>query len=369
MSLTAGRSLRCWPPGQAGSFAPGQTPAFLADLPVSALARPALADVLRRLGVRSLGGFAALPAADVLARFGVDAAIAHRLAAGRDDRPLQVRRPPPDLTVSQDFDDPIERVDVGAFAARALAVRVHERLAAHGLACTRLEISAVTADGQQLARVWRHDGLLTSAGIAERARWQLDGWLTRRQLTTGIVTLRLAPHGVVRQSGLQPGLWGEAGPGQDRAHRAMHRVQGLLGPDAVLLGVPAGGRDPQHQVDLRPFGDEQVPDRPPGPWPGRLLAPYPALDTAPEPVRLLDATGVDVAVDARLRMSADPAHLHLPGGVRAVRQWHGPWPVDERWWDPTTGLRAVRLQVILDDGTALALRLTGGRWTLTGRFD
>src|SRR5262249_14113081 len=49
---------------------PGRTPAFLADHPVGVLGRPALADLLRRLGLPTLGAFAALPAADVLARFG-----------------------------------------------------------------------------------------------------------------------------------------------------------------------------------------------------------------------------------------------------------------------------------------------------------
>ncbi len=49
---------------------PGGTPEFLAALPVEALGQPALADLLRRLGVRTLGGFAALPAGAVLARPG-----------------------------------------------------------------------------------------------------------------------------------------------------------------------------------------------------------------------------------------------------------------------------------------------------------
>ena len=40
----------------------------------AALDRPELTDLLRRLGLRTLGDFAALPAADVLARFGFDAA-------------------------------------------------------------------------------------------------------------------------------------------------------------------------------------------------------------------------------------------------------------------------------------------------------
>src|SRR5690606_29883419 len=127
---------------------------------ISTLDRPELVDLLRRLGIRTLGDFAALPAGDVLARFGFDAAYAHRLAAGKDDRPLAVRSPPPDLVVTGEYDPPLERVDMAAFAARALADRLHERLAAYGLAATRLGIEARTAAGEELHRMWRHDGLL-----------------------------------------------------------------------------------------------------------------------------------------------------------------------------------------------------------------
>jgi protein ImuB len=249
-------------------IAPGGTRDFLAGVPVETLERPELTDLLRRLGIKTLGDFAALPPSDVLSRFGFDGALAHRLAAGFDHRPLAVRRPPPDLDVADTFDEPLERVDVAAFAGRALAERLHERLAAHGLACTRLGIEAVTADGQELHRVWRHDGTLTAAAIAERVRWQLDGWLsgTHRngppRPTAGLVRLRLVPDGVLVHLGLQPGLWGDAGAERERAHRALSRVQGLLGPDAVVTAVLGGGRSADDQVRLVPWGDERVPGRP-----------------------------------------------------------------------------------------------------------
>ncbi|MCG5467147.1 DNA polymerase Y family protein [Micromonospora sp. LAH09] len=263
--------------------APGGTPEFLAGLPVEALGRSALADLLRRLGVRTLGDFAALPAGDVLARFGFDGALAHRLAAGRDHRPLAVRQPPADLTVTAEQDEPIDRVDVAAFVARALAEQLHERLAGHGLACTRLGIEAVTEHGQELHRVWRHDGLLTAAAIADRVRWQLDGWLSGSsgragarpaRPTAGIIRLRLIPDGVIAQAGLQAGLWGETGEERERAHRALSRVQGILGPEAVVTAVLGGGRSPADQVRLVPWGDERLPARPgPPPLPGGPVAP------------------------------------------------------------------------------------------------
>ncbi|MBV1852487.1 DNA polymerase Y family protein [Catellatospora tritici] len=349
---------------------PGQTPAFLAEMPVATLERPQLVGLLRRLGITTLGAFAALPPGDVLARFGLDAALAQRLAAGRDDRPLAVRHAPPDLEVDERFDEPVDRVDTAAFAARALAERLHERLAGYGMACTRLAIGAVTADGRELHRVWRHDGVLTASGIADRTRWQLEGWITQKRLDQGIVALRLVPDGLVRQVGLQAGLWGDPGVERDRAHRALHRVQGILGPEAVVTAVLGGGRDPREQATLVPWGDERVTARPAGPWPGRLPPPSPAvvLDQ-PLPARLLDASGQLVGVSGRLELTADPARLVLEGGAAEVVGWAGPWPVDEQWWDSRRAVRAVRLQVLLADGRALLLTLSAAEWTVTLHFD
>ncbi|MEV0328611.1 DNA polymerase Y family protein [Micromonospora echinospora] len=289
---------------------PGGTPGFLAALPVEALGRPALADLLRRLGIRTLGDFAALPAGDVLARFGFDAALAHRLAAGRDHRPIAVRVPPAELTVSADYDEPLDRVDAAAFAARALAERLHDRLAAHGLACTRLGVEAVTAHGQELHRVWRHDGLLTATAIADRLRWQLDGWLSGGPgrpggPTAGIIRLRLVPDGVLAQVGLQPGLWGATGEERERAHRALSRVQGLLGPESVVTAVLGGGRSPADQVRLVPWGDERLPARPGEPG-------WPAVD---RPTGSAGSTGSGPvgAADPGSGGSASPVGAAVPG--------------------------------------------------------
>ncbi|MEV4534902.1 DNA polymerase Y family protein [Asanoa sp. NPDC049518] len=364
--------------------ASGETVAFLAARPVEALARPALTELLRRLGITTLGAFAGLGRGDVLARFGFDAALAHRLASGGDERPLAVRRPPPDLEVSEDYgDDPLERVDVAAFAARVLAERLHERLAGYGLACTRLSIGAVTAHGQELHRVWRHDGLLTTAAIADRVRWQLDGWLsgtTRRgggartapaRPTAGIIRLRLAPEGVLPHAGLQPGLWGETGEEKERAHRSFNRIQGILGPESVVTAVLGGGRSPADQVRLVPWGDELAPARPAAPWPGRLPPPAPALVLpAPLPATVRDAAGEPVGVSARLMVTAAPARLAIGNGPPAeIIGWAGPWPVDERWWAPTEARRRARFQVALADGSAFLLSLAAGQWSVEAIYD
>ena len=357
---------------------PGGTRSFLHALPIETLDRPRLTEVLRRLGVTTLGGFADLPGSDVLARFGSDAWLAHRLATGVDGRPLPVRRPPPDLVVEHRFDEPVQRVDTAAFAARMLGEQLHQRLAGYGLVATRLAIEATTVDGQELARVWRHDGVLTAQAIADRARWQLDGWLTQRRLAAGIAVLRLIPDGVVRTAELAPGLWDEAGQGQDRAHRAMHRVQGILGPDRVLVAVPGGGRHPGEQITLLPWGDQPAPVQE-GPWPGRMPDPLPARLVQPtQPAQLYAVGGAQVAVDARLELSDAPATImwttpphrrQQPQQQLGVASWFGPWPVEQRWWDQRQASRVVWLQLVLDDDRAVLVQLADGCWSVVGWFD
>ncbi len=71
----------------------GGTPAFLAPLPVGILGQPDLAELLDRLGIRTLGEFAALPDADILGRFGADGAHGHRVAGGRSGELADLRQP------------------------------------------------------------------------------------------------------------------------------------------------------------------------------------------------------------------------------------------------------------------------------------
>ncbi|MFN2497076.1 MAG: DNA polymerase Y family protein, partial [Pseudonocardiaceae bacterium] len=252
-TLAAHRGLLVPPGGSAG---------FLATLGIGELHQPAagtdragadragLVDLLHRLGLRTLGAFAALPVDDVASRFGSAGVRAHRLARGLDERPLARRRPPVDLTVTRLLDPPVERVDAAAFASREPAEQLHAALAARGLACIRLGVRACTEAGEELHRVWRCAEPLSASGIADRVRWQLDGWLTSRGprpgaddstlqagLGAGITLLHLIPEEVVGGQALQRGLWGESGEDDERADRALVRVQGMLGPDAVLTGV------------------------------------------------------------------------------------------------------------------------------------
>ncbi|GAB3579323.1 DNA polymerase Y family protein [Amycolatopsis endophytica] len=371
----------------------GRAAEFLAPLPVNELDQPdtdraELVDLVRRLGLRTLGAFAKLAGRDVAARFGRDGMIAHRLARGLSERPPHRRRPPPELTVTKTFDPPLDRIDAAAFVARMLAEQFHGGLARHGLACTRLGIYATTENGEELSRVWRCAEPLTPQGIADRVRWQFDGWLRAapgERPTAGVERLRLAPEETVEGNSLQLGLWqdgirglaDEHGPAAEKAGRALVRVQGLLGPDSVHTAVLDGGRGPAERVRLVPWGDPRTPRNPPDlPWPGRLPAPSPAtVHARPVPARVLDATGAEVRITRRRELSAPPHRVAVGDGpLRDVLDWAGPWLVDAHWWTPGGDGVRTRLQAVLDgEGeTAVLLTRLGGpspQWTVEGVYD
>ena len=358
--------------------APGGSPDFLADLPIETLdpsGTSPLVDLLRRLGLLTLGAFAALSARDVLARFGPDGAWAHRQASGRDERPVAARRPPVEFAVTLDLEPPVDRVDTVAFSARGTAEEFVADLGAHGLACTCLELQALSENGEETVRRWRHAGVLGAGDVLDRVRWQLEGWLgAANRPTGGIARLRLVPVETVPTGAHQQALWGGSGAEDERAHRALARVQTLLGHGSVLTPVLDGGRDPGQRTRLVPWGDEPLPlHSPEQPWPGSLPAPAPSvLLDPPRPARVLDAGGRPVTVTERGAMPAPPARFAMGDEPPvAVASWAGPWPVDERWWHPDSARQVVRCQLVDVRGRAYLVTGTmpAGAWQVDAIYD
>ncbi|MBO0677854.1 DNA polymerase Y family protein [Mycolicibacterium sp. S2-37] len=366
---------------------PGGDARFLSMLSIRQLAtepslaapgREELADLLWRMGIRKIGQFAALTRTDVASRFGADAVAAHRFACGEAARGPSGREVAAELDAVMNCDPPIDRVDAAAFAGRSLAGALHRSLEAAGVGCTRLAIHAVTENGQELERVWRCAEPLTEDATADRVRWQLDGWLNRRnprdRPTAPVTVLRLRPVEVISAEALQLPLWGGVGE-EDRlrARRALVRVQGLLGPDAVQVPVLSGGRGPAERITFTAFGDEPVPQADPGqPWPGQLPEPAPAV-LLDDPVEVLDDAGNPVRVTPRGLFSGSPARLDGAGYQGRLSWWTGPWPVDERWWDPDRAKgRTARAQVLLDGAAgqaALLLCYRQRQWYVEGVYE
>jgi protein ImuB len=123
----------------------GETPSFLSPWPVATLDRPELADLLVRLGIRTLGGLAALPGPQVLARFGGEGALCHRVAQGVEGELPGFRmffpraRPGPPATVmTHQGGFWGDTADADARAARAVA-SVQELLGPESVVSGRLQ--------------------------------------------------------------------------------------------------------------------------------------------------------------------------------------------------------------------------------------
>jgi protein ImuB len=285
--------------------AAGGTAGFLAPWPLTTLGRPELADLLDRLGIRTLGRFAGLPDRDVLARFGVDGAACHRVAQGIEGElpgfRLSPRRSRPENA-----------------AQNATAKDRSGRPGAGGVSIRQ---PAFWGGG---------------AGAAARAGRALAR-----------VQELLGPEAVVTGR-----LQGGRGP----AERAR-----------VVTWCGGGGDEAEPvRAGRRRRGPGAPPDPP---WPGRVPSPAPVIVLGrPLPVQLVDGEGHPVGVSGGGMVTAAPSRLSVDGGVWApVAGWAGPWPSDERWW--SVPRRQARMQVVTGVGIAHLLTRERGGWWLEATYD
>ena len=379
---------------------PTGSPAFCAPLPIGWLqtlgeADPDLVELFTRLGLRRLGDLAALDAADVLGRFGHAGVHAHRLASGADIRPSGTTDPAPERRLDQVLDDPAAQSSAVVFVAKQLADELAGTLAADGRVCTRLVVLLESEHGEHSERSWYRSGGLTAAAMVERIRWQLDAWIglptgSDHELTGGISLIRLSPEEVRADEGVQLGLWGGQSDADRRAARTIARLTTLTSDDAVTVPVWHGGRLPADRYRWVPAATVDLEHRaashagtgsgPTGPWPGSLPSPSPATVFAePVPAELLDENGDPLTVTGRGTVSGSPATLHLLSGdaasgwrrgrPRPVVGWAGPWPVEERWWEPERHRRLARFQVVTDDQCGYLVVAEHRRWWISARYD
>ena len=409
--IAARTAARAATPSEVTVVAPQQGRQFLAAVSLARLREPvsplhadptgtrALLDVLWRLGIQTLGDLAELSEADMLGRFGWPGLAAHRLARGLDDRPLQAEADTAVAAAETEIYPPAERIEAVAFMARALAEGLVDTLARDGLDCVCVGVEAESDSGCASRRRWRHELRFDAPAIVDRVRWQLEGWYRSSQRPGGPVTLiRITPLVVAPAIGRQLAMWGNKSRADERAARALARVQGLLGAEAVTVPRLFGGRRPAdtgRRMPLhapkaatpgpvratgaaaaakrkrKPAKSAKSADHVEAPWPGRLPAPAPAVVLAePEPVTVTDNGGAAVVVSGRGEASAPPQQLvDSSGRSRAVVAWSGPWPLDERWWRPSARRRQARFQLVLDDGSAHLCVLESGRWHREATYD
>ena len=367
--------------------ATGGSPAFLDPLPIAWLHHVGgvdaeLVGLFARMGLARLGELARLPEGDVVARFGPPGRDAHRLARGDDDRPAGGAEPPLERCAQQTFDDPVVMLDPLVFVGKHLADELVAGLSAEGQVCTRLLVMAETDHGERSERAWYRAAGMSAPAMVERVRWQLDAWMASGELSAGVVLLRLVPSEVRGDDGDQLRLWGGPSAADERATRAVARLTGMVGEQAVLVPAWRGGRLPGDRYDWVPASTTDLTDtddtverlRPDAveraPWPGSLPAPSPAVvPPAAQPAELTDAGGRAVQVSGRGELSGIPAMLAIAGGPpQAITGWAGPWPLDERWWESRRHRRLARFQVVTADGAAHLVLAEHRHWWVAASY-
>jgi protein ImuB len=286
----------------------GGTADFLAPLPVDVLGHPDLAELLHRLGIRTLGDFAALPEPHVLGRFGADGVACHQVAGGWSGELGRLRQPGAGRRVDA------HRVD----AHRVDAHRTGHTVAGH------------TVAGHTVA-----------------------GHTVAGNTVVG-----------------EPEFWGGVSEADARAARALAAVQHLLGPDGVVTARLQGGRGPAQRARFVTWNAQERREDtfPSAPWPGQIPPPAPALvHPTPLPAELADAGGHPVSVSGRGLFTAVPSRLSVEKRPwSALTAWAGPWPSDERWWS-RSHRRSARVQAVTGTGAHLLL-IERGRWWVEATY-
>jgi len=281
------------------------TPSFLAPWPVATLGDPDLAELLVRLGLPTLGDFAALPTREVLARFGNGGVLAHRVAGGSVGELPGCRTP--------------------GLGARLAVLRRHVPLRNHQ------------------PGFW--GGTSEADDRAAESLVALQRQLGPEAVAVAALTGGRGPADRVRLVPWRPDVAADATGAGDAA-------------TADITGAAAGpGSRRKPALPAAPWPGQLPP-------PGPARVPVPGA-----PTELQDRSGVTVGVTVRGLLTAAPARLSLAGQPwTAVTGWSAPWPAEEGWWSPA-GRRSVRLQVTTADAAAHLLVAEHGRWRLEATYD
>jgi protein ImuB len=129
-------------------IAPGGHKAALLDLPLAGLRLDAgLLDMLRKLGLRTIGCIADLPRAPLATRFGNDLLRRLDQALGREEEAISPRLPVPELSSERVFAEPIILQDDIERTAAHLADSLKQSLDERQLGARELELKLFRVDG------------------------------------------------------------------------------------------------------------------------------------------------------------------------------------------------------------------------------
>lgn len=237
-----------------------ETAEFLAPLPIGRLPLDERqVDALDRMGITTIGRFAALERAHVADRFGLDGLRAWNAARGQDTDRLIPRDPPEPLEAAFHFPDAVGALPALHAAARLLLSELASSVARRGGAIRGLTIRAWIDGGGS----WTRTITLREAS-ATIDRLTVSTLPALSDITGPVETLAIRADASGHIAGHQIAL---TDPGdQERARRAgeaINQIRTVHGDDAVLQAVEMEPWSslPERRWALVPYDASTSPDR------------------------------------------------------------------------------------------------------------
>ncbi|GIK36981.1 MAG: hypothetical protein BroJett011_08140 [Chloroflexota bacterium] len=204
---------------------PGQEAVFLAPRSINLLPLDEeLTQRFQRLGLRTLGQFAALPAGAVLTQFGSYGRWLHQLARGQDDRRVLPRRSPPIEQATRQLDGPVCDWATLIALCRMMTAELANCLQDSGRLARLLHLSLELEDDTE----WADQIVLRQpTSNSERLALNLEALLHRLQVTCGIVAVTITLADLLPAMGQQLELFGYSS-GMEQVRQLNERLPDLI---------------------------------------------------------------------------------------------------------------------------------------------
>ncbi|MEM6996348.1 MAG: DNA polymerase Y family protein [Myxococcota bacterium] len=283
---------------------------WISRVPLSHLdLSPDLRDQLRVLGVKTLGDFLRLPAAELRSRFGAEAAALHARASDRWS-PLRPRTLVDPITSELQFEPPDNDYTRLLFALKGSLHELTRRLAARGQAMSALHLT-MTLDHAGQHEEWIEPAAptLDVPMLIDLVRLRMESL----RLPAAVESVDIRLEGV-RASGSQLAMFRtHTRRDLDAAGRALARVRALMGPQAVTRAQLRAAHLPEASYAWEPIVRPKFP------------RPYGAANP---PVLMRRVLARPVALPSPPRHEPE-AWLGRRGAVKSM---HGPFRVSGGWW-------------------------------------
>lgn len=334
----------------------GGEAAFLASFPVEVLVPPeALAAVLARWGIRTLGELAALPDAGLIERLGIEGRRLQRQAQGEDLGPFMPYQPPAVVDETVELDWAIDTVEAVAFVLSSMLDRLVTRLIWRGwaLGAMRLRLGLVSQTFKDYVLSLASplsDGRAVLPLVLQQVRASPpDAAVERITVRVDPASLRVSQSGLFSASRVSP----------EQLAATLVRLEALVGPESVGSPVVLDSHRPD-AFTVQRFGAVSKTDRAETAAVGVLSTAVPVLRRCRPPV----------AVEVSTRADGTPGQVlggPWAGPVRAVA---GPWRLSGDWWTEA-GWRRDEWDAELTNGRVVRLvsDLTRGAWFIEGVYD